>query len=255
MTIVINPPSGPNDPTGKTALDLVTGALRKIGQYAPGETLDPSDAQDALDTFNGMLDLWSAQHLAVYNQVETVQNLVAGQASYTVGSGGDFAIVRPLTLSKAYSRLTTGSSGVDFPCQISTLDRYAGIGLKSQPGPWPKIAYYNAGVPLGTLYVWPVPTSNIEFHLWSDDVFASLALSDVVNLPRGYFMGLQYSLAELLCSEYGMPVPADIRRFAKEFRDIIKAQNATPMAECAVDPMLRASGGSDAGWILSGGFQ
>lgn len=244
-----------NDPTTKTGLDLVTGTLRKIGQYAPGETLDAQDAQDAMDTFNGMLDLWSAQNLSVYNQIETVKSLTSGQASYTVGLGGDFNIERPLRMVKAYSRITTGNSSIDFPCQLVALQKYADIGLKSQPGPWPKMAYYNSGFPLGTLTFWPVPSGGMEFHLWSDQVFSSLALSDTVSLPRGYFLGLQYSLAELLCSEYGMAVPADIKRFAHEFRSIIKDINAEPQMEASVDGMLVASGAHDAGWILHGGFQ
>lgn len=244
-----------NDPTTKTALDLITGALRKIGQYAPGETLDANDANDALDTLNAMFDQWSIQELSVYNQVETVVNLTAGQATYTIGAGQYFNTERPLNLVRAYSRLTTSSSQVDFPCDIVTLQKYTSIGLKSQPGPWPKIVYYNSGFPNGTLYMWPVPSSNIEFHLWSDQIFSSLALNDTVYLPRGYFLGLQYSLAELLCSEYGMPVPPDIKRFAKDFRDILKSLNAKPMTEAATDSVLVASNGNDAGWILHGGFR
>jgi hypothetical protein len=56
------------DQTTKTALDLITGALRKIGQYAPGEAVDSQDANDALDSLNGMLDLWTNQNLSVFNQ-------------------------------------------------------------------------------------------------------------------------------------------------------------------------------------------
>lgn len=243
-----------NDPTTKTALDLVTGSLRKIGQYAPGESLSAADANDALDTLNGMLDLWSTQRFSVYNQVETVQNLTAGKASYTVGAGGDFNITRPISLSRAYSRLTSTGSTVDFPCEIITLDKYASIGLKSQPGPWPKMLYFNTGVPLGTFTFWPVPTSNIEFHLWSDDVFASVGLTDVINLPRGYFMGLQWSLAELLCPEYGIPVPPDVRRFASDFREVLKAMNARPQSQVQIDPALVPSNGRDASFIIHGGF-
>ena len=100
-----------NDPTTKTALDLITGALRKIGQYAPGETISAADVSDALDTFNGLLDMWSNQKLAVFNTIETVVNLTAGQNTYTMGVGGYFPIERPLRLVRAYSRLnSTGSS-------------------------------------------------------------------------------------------------------------------------------------------------
>jgi hypothetical protein len=244
-----------NDPTTKTALDLVTGALRKIGQYAPGEQLSSEDANDALDTLNGMLDLWSAQKLSVYNQIETVQNLTPGKVSYTVGTGGDFNIERPLSLARAYSRVTSGGSSVDFPCEVTTLEKYAALTLKNLPGPWPKIVYYNTGFPLGTLNFWPVPAQGVEFHLWSDQVFGSLSLNSPVALPRGYFLGLQYSLAELLCSEYGMPIPPDLRRLAKEFRDIIKDLNGEPQAEVSIDPALISTNGADASFILHGGFR
>lgn len=243
-----------NDPTTKTALDLITGALRKIGQYAPGETLSAADANDALDSVNGLLDLWSNQHLAVYNNIETVQNLTAGKSTYTLGLGGDFNIERPLRIAKMYSRITTGNGSVDFPCQQATLEKYADLGLKSQPGPWPKVAYYDTGYPLASLYFWPVPQQNVEFHIWTDQVFTSLNLTTLVNMPRGYFLGFQFAVAEILCPEYGIPVPPDVRRLAKEFKAVIKAMNASPQAETSVDASIVSSNGNDAGFILHGGF-
>jgi hypothetical protein len=243
------------DPTTKTAMDLVTGALRIIGQFAPGETLDAATATDALDRANGLLDMWSNQHLAIYNNVETVLPLTAGVASYTVGLGGYFNIERPLRIDKAYSRITTGNGSVDFPCAITTLNKYANLGLKSQPGPWPKVAYYDTGYPLASLYFWPVPQSNIEFHMWTDQVFSSMTdLTTAFNMPRGYYLAFQYALAELLCPEYGMPVPPDVRRFAKEYKAIIKALNSSPQDETSVDDAIVSGNGSDAGFILHGGF-
>lgn len=243
-----------NDPTTKTALDLVTGALRKIGQYAPGEPLCAADANDALDTFNALLDMWSAQKLMVYNNIETVKNLSAGVASYTVGIGGDFNIERPLRIDRAYSRYGNGNTSVDYQCDLVSVEKYTSIGLKSQPGPWPKIAYYNTGYPLANLIFWPVPQTNLEFHLWSEQVFTSLDLATPLNLPRGYYLGLQYALGEVLCPEYGMAVPADVRRFSKEFKSILKSLNATPQAMSGVDGAIVASNGNNAGFILTGGF-
>jgi len=243
-----------NDPTTKTATDLLTGALRKIGQYAPGETIAAADLNDALDVANGLLDIWSAQKLTVYNSIETVQTLTAGLNSYTVGLTGYFNIERPLRIVKAYSRITTGTSAVDFPCDITTLGRYGDLTLKTQPGPWPKMAYYQPSYPLGNLLFWPVPQTNVEFHIWTEQVFSSMNLSSSLNMPRGYYLGFQFAVAELLCPEYGMAVPPDIRRFAKEFKDVIKDLNATPQAQASVDPAIVATGGNDAGFILHGGF-
>lgn len=244
-----------SDPTTATGLDLVTGALRKIGQYAPGESLSAADANDALDSLNGMLDLWSAQKLTVFNNIETVRNLTAGQNSYTLGVGGYFNIERPLRIDKAYSRITTGNGEVDFQCELTTLEKYGSLTLKNQPGPWPKLAYYNTAYPLANLYVWPVPQWNVEFHLWTEQVFTSSTLAGQLNMPRGYYLGLQFALAEVLCPEYGTPVPPDIRRMAKEFKQVIKNLNATPQSEVAMDALLVASNGNDASFILHGGFQ
>lgn len=244
-----------NDQTTKTALDLITGALRKLGQYAPGETLSSEDADDALDSLNGMLDLWSLQKLAVYNQIETVVALNSGQQSYTIGVGGDFNIERPYRIDAAYSRLTTSTSNVDFPCDVVTLERYADIGLKNQPGPWPKIVYFNSGWPMGTLTFWPVPTGAVQFHLWTDVVFASLALDDVVNLPRGYFLGIQANLCEVLAPEYGVTMPPELKKMSQSFMSILKDINATPQNQVAMDAGIVATSGNDAGWILHGGFQ
>ena len=244
-----------NDPTTKTALDLITGALRKIGQYAPGEAITAADASDALDTYNALLDMWSNQKLAVFNTIETVVNLTAGQNTYTMGIGGYFNIERPLRLVRAYSRLnSTGSSSVDFPMQIVGVQKYTNIGMKNQPGPWPKIGFYNPTYPLATLIIWPVPQRNIEFHLWSEIVLSSVNLNTVLNLPRGYYLALQFALAELLCPEYGMAVPPDIKRFAKEQKAVIKALNGNPQTETGVDGAIAANGGINAGFILTGGF-
>jgi hypothetical protein len=76
-----------------TANDLITGALRFINQYAPGESLSSSDAQDALDTLNDLLESWSTDAASVYASNENTFTYTAGQYQYTVGNydAGTFA--------------------------------------------------------------------------------------------------------------------------------------------------------------------
>lgn len=69
-----------------TATDLITGALRFINQYAPGESLSSSDANDALDTLNDLLDSWSTDEASVYASNENIFNYVSGQYQYTIGN-------------------------------------------------------------------------------------------------------------------------------------------------------------------------
>lgn len=238
-----------------TAYDIIFGALRKIGAVVVGETLAPEDGTTGLEQLNGMLDLWSTEHLAVFNNVESILQLQAGKSTYTVGSGGDFDIARPLRLSGAYTRLSPTGTTVDYPCTEVDYTRYARIGIKNQPGPWPKVMYFNASYPLAELIFWPVPSQNAEFHLWSDMLFNQFAnLSDAVALPQGYMLALQTNLALLLAPEYGVQAAPELVAVARATKKALKSLNSTPQDVTTYDGALVGGGATDAGWFLTGGF-
>lgn len=238
-----------------TAYDIIHGALRKIGAIAVGETLAPEDSTTGLEQLNAMLDLWSTEHLAVFNNNEYVLQLQAGKSTYSVGAGADFDMPRPLRLSGAYTRLQPTGTTVDYPCAEVDFTRWAKIGVKSQPGPWPKVMYFNTSFPLAELIFWPVPSQNAEFHLWADMVFSQFAnLTDTVSLPQGYMLALQTNLALLLAPEYGMQPAPELVETARATKKAIKALNATPTATSTYDGVLVSDNANDAGWILTGGF-
>jgi hypothetical protein len=76
-----------------TANDLIIGSLRFINQYAPGESLAASDAQDALATLNDLLESLSTDQASVYASNENVFTYTPGQYQYTIGNydAGTFA--------------------------------------------------------------------------------------------------------------------------------------------------------------------
>jgi hypothetical protein len=69
-----------------TALDLITGALRNINQYAAGEPLDATDAADALQVMNDLLDSLSTDKLFVYTANESILAWTPGQFQYSIGN-------------------------------------------------------------------------------------------------------------------------------------------------------------------------
>jgi len=76
-----------------TANDLIIGALRFINQYAPGESLAASDAEDALGTLNDLLESLSTDQASVFASNENVFQYMPGQYQYTIGNydAGTFA--------------------------------------------------------------------------------------------------------------------------------------------------------------------
>lgn len=70
------------------ALDIVTRALRTIGTYAAGESIDADDANDAFDMLNDMLETWSNATMMVPYVTEIIWTLTGNQQNYTIGQGG-----------------------------------------------------------------------------------------------------------------------------------------------------------------------
>lgn len=71
-----------------TALDIVTRSLKEIGAYAPGEPIDASDANDAFDTLNDLLDTWSNATMMIPYVTEVIFTLISNTYQYTIGNGG-----------------------------------------------------------------------------------------------------------------------------------------------------------------------
>lgn len=75
-----------------TAEKIILGAMKFANIYAPGESLDDADADDALETLNDLLDSLSTDQAAIYCVDENILTFTAGQYQYTVGNydAGEF---------------------------------------------------------------------------------------------------------------------------------------------------------------------
>ena len=311
-----------------TANDLILGALRFINVYAPGETLDSADADDALETLNDLLDSWSTDEASIYASVENILTFTAGQYQYTIGnydagtfagavtsgsptitgvtvpsdliangdltgtgipdgtyivsfnSGagtitmssnatlspgaqqisytipGDFKIPRPLRITNSFTRINTQGSGLDYPIQVISQERYIEIGFKAIQAPWPIVLYYNPTMPLGNVYFYQNPSGGGELHLFTDTILTNLAtLTQEVSLPQGYTRMIKRMLARELAPEFGAIWTPQMEKLSKEAYDYVKSLNQVPMPVAKYDSELIQHQKTDAGWILYGGFR
>lgn len=109
-----------------TALDIITGALRKINEYAAGEPLDDADAADALAVLNDLLEMWSTEGLMVFSNTENIVTLTANQYQYTIGNpiGGTI-------LGTTVSGTPTISNVTVFPTGLIVGSYLSGAGIPS----------------------------------------------------------------------------------------------------------------------------
>lgn len=311
-----------------TANDLILGALRFINQYAPGESLDAADAQDALETLNDLLESWSTDEASIYASVENILTFTANQYIYTIGNydagqfagivtngsptvtgasvpsdmvingdltgigippgttilafdagmgtitmsangtvspgiqqisytiPGDFKIPRPLRVTDSFTRINTSGSGLDYPIQMISQERYIEIGFKAISAPWPIVAWYNPTMPLGTIYFYQNPSGSGQLHLFTDTILTNFSsLTQEVVLPQGYTRMIKRCLARELAPEYGAQWSPQQEKLAKEAYDMVKSLNQVPVPVAKYDSELIQHQRTDAGWILYGGFR
>jgi hypothetical protein len=181
-------------------------------------------------------------------------NVTLDQITYTIP--GDIPIQRPLRFRNGYTRATTsGNSNLDFYFEFKSYEEYKRELLKNIPGPWPYIAAYRPDFPLGQLFVYPSPGANYTAHLFSDLILQSATnTSAVFSMPQGYTRAFKKLLALEFAPVLMKPVSNELRRQAKEAKDLIKALNAAPVEPLQYDTAISRASSNDAGWIVGGGF-
>lgn len=193
-----------------TASAIIRRALRLIGAIAAGETPSANEQADALEALNAMLDSWRTSSLSVYALRDETLTLT-GAASYTIGTGGALNTTRPVRIASAYERIGT----TDYPVRIASAAAWYELAAKSTTSDVAEWLYYESSYPLGTLYLWPKPTTGV-LHLVTWVPLTSYAAANDVALPPGYQDAITYNLAVRMAPEYGRPVTPELAAIARD---------------------------------------
>jgi hypothetical protein len=235
--------------------DAIGYALRISGILGVGQTALAQDTSDAQIALMLMLQQWRQKRWLVYRLDWTMVPLTPGLGQYTVGpyqnisdepidpapdidAGGYY---RPANIQSCYLRLEAGSGPqsypVDFPMNIlRSREEYDRISLKSLQS-WPASVYYDPVVPVGILYVWPIPMQQL-FSLYVAWQYAidvageqgwGLEFDDY--LPPETQEAILYNLALRLMINYKLPPDQQLAAAARA------SLNTLRMANFALQPL------------------
>lgn len=203
-----------------TALEYITKAMRICGVIGQNETPSSSEADDGLDALNDMIDSWNTDRTYIYAVTQSTIPVVNGQAAYTIGTGGDFNITRPVKIDNAFIRI----NDVDFPLIGINNQDYDSIAYKANQG-FPEYFFYNPSMPLGTLTIYGVPTQgDLYIDTWTQlTEFATLQTD--ITFPPGYRRAFNYNLAKEIAPEYGVTLSPEANMIAMESLANIRNRN------------------------------
>jgi len=226
--------------------DIVTAALRELGVKAAGEVVTADEADSGLEELNRLVDQWAGERLLIYRVTRTTWTISATQ-NYTVGAGGTVNVVRPVYLDHVNLIDTSTDPDQETPLTPLTDDGWAAITQKAATSTQPTNWYYNPTFPLGTLSLWPIPSSaTLQGALYAPQQTSEFAsLDEVISLPPGYRRMLVKNLARDLAPSYGRPVHPELKEEAIESKATVKRNNYRPSDLSFDAAVLGGNGGYD----------
>jgi hypothetical protein len=211
-----------------TARGLINGSLRLLGVLAEGEAVSASGAQDALASFNSMIESWSTESLSVMGVTERIITLTTAKQVYTIGPGGDIDIPRPTAITDFSVAYQNAPQDVFLPLYGLSLDQYSSIAVIGYQTPIPQGYFLNPGIELYQLFVYPVPQAGTRIRFYTSDLLDQVpSINQTLVLAPGYERAFRYNLAIELAPEYGKDASASVVAIAQQSKENIQRLNAT----------------------------
>lgn len=239
--------------------DLVSLSMRTSGILGVGQVALPQDLSDTQNLLQMMMQQWRQKRWLVFRLEWTIVPLIAGKQSYLVGPAGstpapDFVTdgsFRPANIQSCYLRQNTGpmasSFPIDFPMRIlMSRQEYDSISLKSL-GSWPCNVYYDPNVPIGSLFIWPIPIQTFFslYIAWQQAIDFSVEGSRAQELdavlPAESQLAMMYNLALLTAVNYKLPPDPNLQAAARSSLNVLRQTNWA-MQPAKMPSAIRARG-------------
>jgi hypothetical protein len=212
-----------------TVRELIRKSMLLIGTISSGENLSADEAADGLASLNDLLDSWSTDGLLIPAMAREEFTLTPSQASYTIGTSGNFNTTNPQIIEEA-RLLETSGTAFEIPIKIYSVQEYADIKIKTLTSSQPEALYFQRASPLSTIYLYPVPSTANKLVLYSRKALSNFAsVNDSIALPPGYQRALRYNLALELAVEYGKQAREEIVMTAQDLKAQLMRVNADPL--------------------------
>lgn len=206
-------------PMATTIDDLIREAYRSLNIIGERGSLTYEQLTQGLRFVNRLLDAWNTRFGLPPTISQDSFSTVAGQQSYTIGSGGNVNTTRPQRIINA--TITDG----DLTYSVDQINYHEWMNIydKTDTSDVPSKFYYDPNVPLGIIYLWPKPSKIVTFNYSQERNYSAYSLGDSVNFTPGIERALVCNLAKELLSMYPSDaIGALIIQNAKESLDDLK---------------------------------
>lgn len=214
-------------------LDVLTAAARAARMLgAPGRGLSSSEQTELLAMANAILDEWQTRRAYTFADAFTMFTLTPNHQPHLIGPGlasPDFNSIRPTKIQQDGIALVLNvgtSYPVDVPIKVRDGDWWQNQRVKTITTSVPTDVWYEAEVPNGMLWLWPIPTVAYGLRLRIPSYIRQFATpQDTWTAPGGFLRALTLTLAESVVDAYGLPIPPTLAIRASQARKVVQIPN------------------------------
>ena len=166
-----------------TARDLCRKILEGAGVVGLGQPIEGALLADTLDYLNMELAFLNNQNaFAPYETVFT-ETLPSGQDIYTIGTGGDIALPRPISIS--WMKALLGDTW--YTVEQTTQANFGQYTISNTTTTTPSVFYYESTYPLGTIGFATTLSTATDIKMSIRHEITAFGINDTVDLPSGYY--------------------------------------------------------------------
>lgn len=195
----------------------VDAGLIQEGELPTGEKI-----ASAMNRLNDMINLWGTQGLKLWTYLDQSITLVAGTGQYVLGPGGSIITTKPLRAIQGYY---LDSGNVRRPIYPLSWDEWLRLSQVTLQG---QITQFFVDKQVANLVVnfWQVPDTNAATgtaHLLIPRQITNFTgLTDTMNFPQEWFMGLRWGLADELAVGQPQEIMARCEARAMAYRTMLE---------------------------------
>ena len=180
---------------------IATAALRKLGVLAEGQAPSAQNLADAAIALNGIIALFRTKGMSLWARSEYTFTPTTG--TYAIGIGQTLNTAFPVKLLQAYR--TENNTKIDMEIVAKQDFNILPNGSNGSPI---KINY-TPGINVGTLFLWPIPTSTNTATVtlvYQRPFDYTLTSTDTFDFPEEWYLAITYQLAVTLAPEWSVPL-------------------------------------------------
>jgi hypothetical protein len=203
---------------------LITTALRDCGKLADDTEADSAQLLDGMQRLADLLYFHQTQGLKLWLLEDVEIPIVASQAMYTLGPGGNVDMLKPFRVEFGYR--TEGTDENRSPLTPLSYEDYTRLSNTTQTG---QVSQYFVDKRLSFLniWLWLVPDANEvangSVHLVVRTKATHLVdFTAAMTFPPEWYLALRWALADELASGMPQTIQARCNSFSEKYIDALQ---------------------------------